>query len=535
MPFPALFRYSPGGVRSRLFRDLVGVLLLTAAALAVSAYLLIAEMRRELAWSQIAGAMSLVREEVRRLGEPVERQLRIIRSWGRAGELPFGDPKTLNSRLIPVLGQMPQVSGAILVDESGAEYFLQPEDGSWLTRERGPGPVGEVVWRRWEPGQSTPEATWTERLDYDPRRRPWYENAQQSGDSEQVAWSKPYVFFTHKVPGLTASIGWQGRDGFSVAAMDLTLETVLDTVADLPLADQGRAFLVRPDGSVFTTTGLEPAGSGEGFVSASAAAGGPLAFDTVAGWLALNKPVESPFRFTSGGQDWWGDFAPLFPGTSGAWMGVTVPLAAVGSLVHRQWQLLGGSLAAVLVLGAVLAFFLVRRYSRQIRDLPTLSIRRNDAENDLYRLINDGESEHLEFKSTLRMNLRTGKAGKEIELAWLKGVAAFLNTDGGILLVGVSDEGTVLGLEPDGFENEDKCRLHFKNLLHQHLGAELSRFVRFELYPLDGKQVGAIECERANEPVFLRNKNDESFYIRTGPSNVELSVSRALSYIQARF
>ena len=45
-----------------------------------------------------------------------------------------------------------------------------------------------------------------------------------------------------------------------------------------------------------------------------------------------------------------------------------------------------------------------------------------------------------------------------------------MNTDGGILLLGVSDEGTVMGPEADGFASEDKCRLHFKNLVNQHRG-----------------------------------------------------------------
>ena len=103
------------------------------------------------------------------------------------------------------------------------------------------------------------------------------------------------------------------------------------------------------------------------------------------------------------------------------------------------------------------------------------------------------------------------------------------------ILLGVADDGTLLGLEVDGFENDDKCRLHFKNLLNQHLGPEYARLVRFELYLLEGKRLGAVECERSSTPVFLRAKNnEEAFLIRTGPSNIELSLSRALKYIQER-
>lgn len=136
----------------------------------------------------------------------------------------------------------------------------------------------------------------------------------------------------------------------------------------------------------------------------------------------------------------------------------------------------------------------------------------------------------------MRLNLRSGKNDKAIELAWLKGVAAFLNGDGGILLLGVDDDGGLLGLTADGFANDDKCLLHFKNLVNQHLGAEAMRHLQLRLFWLDDKQIGVIECEPADAPVYLRQSNSgESFLIRTGPSNSELPISRALSYIKSRF
>ena len=74
----------------------------------------------------------------------------------------------------------------------------------------------------------------------------------------------------------------------------------------------------------------------------------------------------------------------------------------------------------------------------------------------LQSLIDIGENDRFELKSTLRWNLKANKPGKEIENSWLKTIIAFLNTDGGILLVGVEDDGNVLGLEPDKVPNADK-------------------------------------------------------------------------------
>ena len=132
------------------------------------------------------------------------------------------------------------------------------------------------------------------------------------------------------------------------------------------------------------------------------------------------------------------------------------------------------------------------------------------------------------------MNLHTRKPGKEIELAWAKGVAGFLNTDGGTLLLGVTDDGEITGLGQDVFENEDKCRLHFKNLIARHIGAEMSKYIRFDIITLEGKTLGIVRCTRATEPVFFKDGNKEHFYIRNGPSSDELPVSKALNYIKHR-
>lgn len=178
-----------------------------------------------------------------------------------------------------------------------------------------------------------------------------------------------------------------------------------------------------------------------------------------------------------------------------------------------------------------MAFGLSRRYGRSF-SADALDAESN--EGGIRSLIAKGENRYVEFKSTMRMNLYSKKPGKEIELAWLKGVAAFLNTDGGTVLLGVTDDGEITGLERDVFENEDKCRLHFKNLVATHIGAELSKYIRFVLVPVNGKTVGIVRCARSSEPVFLKEGNKEAFYIRNGPSSDELPVSKALKYIKQR-
>ena len=147
------------------------------------------------------------------------------------------------------------------------------------------------------------------------------------------------------------------------------------------------------------------------------------------------------------------------------------------------------------------------------------------------QIIKDGENDRTEFKSTLRWSLKENKVNHGVEIAWLKTVAAFLNSDGGRLLVGVDNQGVPLGIEPDAFENEDKYLLHVNNRLQQHLGAEHAANIRFGLYPVGSQKVLLIECSPATKPVFLIDAGEESFYVRAGPGTRKLTMSQMLAYV----
>lgn len=151
-------------------------------------------------------------------------------------------------------------------------------------------------------------------------------------------------------------------------------------------------------------------------------------------------------------------------------------------------------------------------------------------------LISMGESDQLEFKSTFRWDLRQEKKNPAIEHASLKTIAAFLNSEGGDLLIGVEDDGNILGVEMDKFPNDDKFLLHLWALIKSSMGQEVSPFIKTTLENIDGKTVCRVHCKPGPKPVFLRQKGfDESFYIRIGPSTGSLEISEALKYIAERF
>lgn len=154
----------------------------------------------------------------------------------------------------------------------------------------------------------------------------------------------------------------------------------------------------------------------------------------------------------------------------------------------------------------------------------------------LRRLIGEGESYHLEFKSTLRFNLQSGKHDTVITHACLKTLAAFLNSGGGTLLIGVRDDGSVQGLETDGFPNLDRFGLHFWQVVEAGLGGGACPFVTTRYEELGGGTVCVVTCRQSPKPVFLQGKSGEDeFFIRVGCSSRKLGVRDALEYIALHF
>ncbi len=155
---------------------------------------------------------------------------------------------------------------------------------------------------------------------------------------------------------------------------------------------------------------------------------------------------------------------------------------------------------------------------------------------DLENLLKNGENYSVEYKSTLRMNLKSGKRDVNVEHASMKTIAGLLNSSGGVLLIGVRDDSSIEGIETDDFDNEDRFSLHFWNLVKSSMGQDVSAFIQTSFAQATEKTVFMVRCTKSTHPVFLRQSGfGEEFYIRMGPSSAKLDISEALQYINERF
>ena len=161
-----------------------------------------------------------------------------------------------------------------------------------------------------------------------------------------------------------------------------------------------------------------------------------------------------------------------------------------------------------------------------------------DAETErinIEELISGKESDSTEFKSTLRVNLHTRKTDSRIEQAVLKTLAGFLNTDGGTLIIGVADDGTPSGIDADNFPNEDRMSLHLTNIVNERMGPNTWTEMRANFEDFEEGRVLAVQCKKSPVPVYVKDGNDEYFWVRTGPATTRLSASDMLDFIRQRF
>ena len=154
-------------------------------------------------------------------------------------------------------------------------------------------------------------------------------------------------------------------------------------------------------------------------------------------------------------------------------------------------------------------------------------------------LIAQGEGQRVEFKSSLMWDYRRQAVNKGLYEPVMKNIVAFMNTTGGTLLIGVADDGEILGLEPDyqamrkpdsdGFENV------FNMAFNRIIGVEYRRFLDISFPVLEGKQVCFVTVRPASQPAYLLYKGTEAFYIRAGNGSQALPMSKATSYIREHF
>ncbi|MEQ1500432.1 MAG: RNA-binding domain-containing protein [Parcubacteria group bacterium] len=159
--------------------------------------------------------------------------------------------------------------------------------------------------------------------------------------------------------------------------------------------------------------------------------------------------------------------------------------------------------------------------------------------NSMFRsissVIEEGEGLTVEFKETLRFDIRKKEISKEMERAVLKTVVAFMNTEGGTLLIGVNDVGEITGLENDFKtlikKNRDGFENHLSMLVKTMIGLSFAKYVHAKFEKINDKEVCMVSVSKNHKPAYFKGTDKEEFFVRVGNSTQPFSMSETEEYI----
>ncbi len=315
----------------------LGVTLLLAMTLATLAVRHTAQTaeneRNHLSRMMIDSVASRVSGDMGTLLTPVRTTVRVVARWGETGRLNRLEGDVLIPLFLPLLVHQPALSGIITADDLGNEFTLLRTPQGFRTRTLRAGAAPELA-KLGAEGEVL--ESWQESIDYHPHNRPWYRGAiamtsslTTTVETRPLYWSDPYLFFTTKDPGVTASMLAKRPNGRQiVVGVDLSFADVSELTASLLTENEGKVFVTSRDGRML---GLphSPNLPREDWRAAMLTPGtdlnDPIAVAALQQWLSFSSPETGAFRMRAVGQPWWAGFRKI-PLADAQWLWVAVVL-----------------------------------------------------------------------------------------------------------------------------------------------------------------------------------------------------------------
>ncbi|MCG2772930.1 MAG: hypothetical protein L6277_12685 [Desulfobacterales bacterium] len=231
-------------IRWSLLRSFAILILLSSLTVLMLMTIQARQTEKDLSEQLINRGTLQATEELDRFFQPVNINALIAARWGLAGKLnlagvikgPAGKLTArqvkavtrINTLLLPLMRLFPDMSSLQVANARGDGFLIiRLEEGrirnrvvsreAWGTR---------TLWFDLDQEGRPQSPEWRE-VDYEPRSRAWYVGLKDLPD-EEVFWTEPYLFFTTKELGITASVKWQDRGLEYVFAVDVLLSSISD-------------------------------------------------------------------------------------------------------------------------------------------------------------------------------------------------------------------------------------------------------------------------------------------------------------------
>lgn len=150
-------------------------------------------------------------------------------------------------------------------------------------------------------------------------------------------------------------------------------------------------------------------------------------------------------------------------------------------------------------------------------------------------LVLAGEGPTVEFKSSLRWDVVNGQVNKDLQKQVTKSLAAMLNSEGGVLLVGVADDGSGYGIEADiqtlGRKDLDGFGQLLAALISDVIGPEFGAYIHAD-YPIYRERtICRLKVDASAKPAFHQSATGTEFFVRVGNTSRPLDPQATHEYI----
>lgn len=191
------------------------------------------------------------------------------------------------------------------------------------------------------------------------------------------------------------------------------------------------------------------------------------------------------------------------------------------------------------VIGAAMTYFITWIFTAIQRYRFKYLLVQEELNRNIGNLIETGENNYVEFKSSFRYDLNQQKVNRALELVIMKTLAGFMNSEGGTLLIGINDAGEIVGLGSDYKTLKKKDKDGFEQLLmttiSNTLGTAACKLVNLNFHEVEKKEVCRITVSVSSNPVYVKSDKSSKFYIRTGSGTREMELQEAVEFIQDKY
>lgn len=166
--------------------------------------------------------------------------------------------------------------------------------------------------------------------------------------------------------------------------------------------------------------------------------------------------------------------------------------------------------------------------------------RRKNSAADYEAMIKGGENDEVEFKAGLRWLNEQKEKEMPMEYLIVKGVSAFMNTNGGTLFIGVQDDGKIIGIGKDyelirDLNKRDGFSRQLAQAINKYLGKEFHQYASFRIVSLRDQDVCVISVSKSDLPVYLKRGDQEGFFTRASAMSQPMPIRAANEYIKTHF